>query len=66
MLSALYLDLFFMCMGACMYVCVPHMYGACGTQKELRSSGTRGKDSCEQPCEYWKLNLDPLQGQPEL
>lgn len=27
----------------------------------VRSSETRVTDSCELPCDYWKLNPDPLQ-----
>ena len=32
----------------------------------IRSSGTGVTDSCELPCGYWKLKLDPLEELPVL
>lgn len=37
-----------------------------GQKSTLDSTGTKDYESCELPCECWKLNLDPLEGQSVL
>jgi hypothetical protein len=34
--------------------------------EDVRTTGTGATNSCELSCECWKLNLGPLEEQPEL
>jgi hypothetical protein len=37
-----------------------------GTEEEVETPGRRITDVCELLCEWWELNLDLLEEQPEL